>query len=76
LIFPPQPERLPVLYIPGNAGSYQQARSIASSAAHQFYARPFVPAPSFAERGIRPLDVFTGAATPPHPSERCLPALY
>lgn len=57
-----QPNGLPVLYIPGNAGSYQQARSIASSAAHQFWAQPYVPEPSFAERGIRPLDIFTGAA--------------
>jgi hypothetical protein len=32
-----QPRGLPVLFIPGNAGSYSQVRSIASSASRQFY---------------------------------------
>lgn len=32
-----QPSGHPVIFIPGNAGSYQQVRSIASSASRQFY---------------------------------------
>ncbi|KAJ9120760.1 hypothetical protein QFC22_002692 [Naganishia vaughanmartiniae] len=34
-----KPTGVPVLFIPGNAGSFKQVRSIASSAAHQFYER-------------------------------------
>ncbi|GHJ84302.1 hypothetical protein NliqN6_0704 [Naganishia liquefaciens] len=34
-----QPRGMPVLFIPGNSGSFKQVRSIASSAAHQFYER-------------------------------------
>jgi hypothetical protein len=30
---------MPVLFIPGNSGSFKQVRSIASSAAHQFHER-------------------------------------
>lgn len=30
---------MPVLFIPGNSGSFKQVRSIASSAAHQFFQR-------------------------------------
>jgi glycosylphosphatidylinositol deacylase len=32
-----QPTGLPVIFIPGNAGSYTQVRSIASSASRQYY---------------------------------------
>jgi hypothetical protein len=34
-----QPRGMPVLFIPGNSGSFKQVRSIASSAAHQFFQR-------------------------------------
>lgn len=34
-----QPRGMPVLFIPGNSGSFKQVRSIASSAAHQFHER-------------------------------------
>lgn len=30
---------MPVLFVPGNSGSFKQVRSIASSAAHQFHER-------------------------------------
>ncbi|KAF8897930.1 PGAP1-like protein-domain-containing protein [Infundibulicybe gibba] len=49
---------LPVLFIPGNAGSSRQVRSIASSAARQFYDSPEVASPAFASRSVRPLDFF------------------
>lgn len=48
----------PVLFIPGNAGSSHQARSIASSAARQFYKDPGERNPAL--EGLRPLDVFAG----------------
>ncbi|KAH0587945.1 hypothetical protein H2248_006694 [Termitomyces sp. 'cryptogamus'] len=48
----------PVLFIPGNAGSSHQVRSIASSAARQFYASPYAVAPEFASRELKALDVF------------------
>lgn len=34
-----KPTGMSILFIPGNAGSFKQVRSIASSAAHQFYER-------------------------------------
>ncbi|KAG6845440.1 hypothetical protein H0H87_009348 [Tephrocybe sp. NHM501043] len=48
----------PVLFIPGNAGSSHQVRSIASSATRQFYASPYAVAPEFASRSLKALDVF------------------
>ncbi|KAF7302057.1 GPI inositol-deacylase [Mycena indigotica] len=48
---------LPVLFIPGNAGSWRQVRSIASSAARQYYHAPSSAAPEFRDR-IRPLDFY------------------
>ncbi|KAG5648788.1 hypothetical protein DXG03_000137 [Asterophora parasitica] len=48
----------PVLFIPGNAGSSHQVRSIASSATRQFFASPGVVAPEFASRNLKPLDFF------------------
>ncbi|KAL7417647.1 PGAP1-like protein-domain-containing protein [Mrakia frigida] len=53
------PDGIPVLYIPGNAGSMMQARSIASSAARQYWREPFVRDEEMHSREIRPLDVFT-----------------
>ncbi|EJD01013.1 PGAP1-domain-containing protein [Fomitiporia mediterranea MF3/22] len=49
---------IPVLFIPGNAGSAHQVRSIASSATRQFYSSPSHISPAFASRNLRPLDVF------------------
>ncbi|EFI27764.1 GPI inositol-deacylase [Coprinopsis cinerea okayama7 len=51
---------LPVLFIPGNAGSSHQVRSIASSAARQYYGSPRHISQEFASRVDvhRPLDVY------------------
>ncbi|OJA08129.1 hypothetical protein AZE42_04157 [Rhizopogon vesiculosus] len=48
----------PVLFIPGNAGSSHQVRSIASSAARQYFSSPSVISSDFAGRGIKTLDFF------------------
>ncbi|VDC04233.1 unnamed protein product [Peniophora sp. CBMAI 1063] len=47
---------LPVLFIPGNAGSAHQIRSVASSAARTYYEKPGTIAKGMAN--IRPLDFF------------------
>ncbi|KAK1227266.1 hypothetical protein PQX77_009753 [Marasmius sp. AFHP31] len=49
---------LPVLFIPGNAGSSKQVRSIASSAARQYFPQPFEVSQDLFSRGINPLDMF------------------
>ncbi|KAG0707742.1 PGAP1-like protein-domain-containing protein [Suillus ampliporus] len=49
---------VPVLFIPGNAGSSHQVRSIASSAARQYFSSPFVISSDFTGRGIQSLDFF------------------
>lgn len=49
-----------MLFIPGNAGSSRQARSIASSAARQYFAdRGGVISEEFSRLHVKPLDVFT-----------------
>ncbi|KAG8955175.1 GPI inositol deacylase [Tulasnella sp. 424] len=48
----------PVLFIPGNAGSSRQVRSIASSAIRQIYTNPYVSSSEFANGTIAPVDVF------------------
>ncbi|KAI9000694.1 GPI-inositol-deacylase [Trametes punicea] len=48
----------PVLFIPGNAGSSHQVRSIASSAANQYFSSPYQVAPEFANQGYTGLDFF------------------
>ncbi|KAG5440175.1 hypothetical protein PCANB_001744 [Pneumocystis canis] len=48
---------IPVLFIPGNAGSYKQVRSIASEAAHQFSMLQLDPI--LRKRYIRNLDFFS-----------------
>ncbi|KAH8094931.1 PGAP1-like protein-domain-containing protein [Cristinia sonorae] len=48
----------PVLFIPGNAGSSQQVRSIASSAARQYFPQPYQTASQFTSTGHKPLDFF------------------
>ncbi|KAF7970245.1 hypothetical protein HWV62_24492 [Athelia sp. TMB] len=50
---------VPVLFIPGNAGSSHQVRSIASSATRQFYESPYIVSQAFAGRGIKPLDFYS-----------------
>ncbi|KAG1753485.1 PGAP1-like protein-domain-containing protein [Suillus lakei] len=49
---------VPVLFIPGNAGSSHQVRSIASSAARQYFSSPFLISSDFMGRGIQSLDFF------------------
>ncbi|KAI0319954.1 PGAP1-like protein-domain-containing protein [Amylostereum chailletii] len=53
-----QPHGVPVLFIPGNAGSSRQVRSIASSAARQFYDAPYAVSSEFASRDVKPLDFY------------------
>ncbi|KAK9450670.1 PGAP1-like protein-domain-containing protein [Limtongia smithiae] len=53
-----EPNGVPVLFIPGNAGSYKQVRSIAAEAAHQYYDTVARKA-SFGDLGSRNLDFFT-----------------
>lgn len=48
----------PVLFIPGNAGSSHQVRSIASSATRQYYSSPHQVAYEFRENGVKALDFF------------------
>ncbi|KIK67657.1 hypothetical protein GYMLUDRAFT_215793 [Collybiopsis luxurians FD-317 M1] len=48
----------PVLFIPGNAGSSGQVRSIASSATRQFYSSPNVPTYEAYARNMKALDFF------------------
>ena len=49
-----------MLFIPGNAGSSHQVRSIASSATRQYFSSPHVVSPDFSSRSptTKPLDVF------------------
>ncbi|KAG2134442.1 PGAP1-like protein-domain-containing protein [Suillus bovinus] len=55
---PNQVMGVPVLFIPGNAGSSHQVRSIASSATRQYFSSPFVISSEFTGRGIQSLDFF------------------
>ncbi|KAH7887392.1 PGAP1-like protein-domain-containing protein [Phlebopus sp. FC_14] len=55
---PNQAMGVPVLFIPGNAGSSHQVRSIASSAARQYFSSPFVVSNEFTGRKMKPLDVY------------------
>ncbi|KAI0371559.1 GPI-inositol-deacylase [Pilatotrama ljubarskyi] len=48
----------PVLFIPGNAGSSHQVRSIASSAANQYFSGPYQVSPEFANKEYEALDFF------------------
>ncbi|KIY73861.1 PGAP1-domain-containing protein [Cylindrobasidium torrendii FP15055 ss-10] len=50
--------RQPVLFIPGNAGSSHQVRSIASSAVRQYYKSPRVLSPEFQAETLKPVDTF------------------
>ena len=50
-----RPTGIPTLFIPGNAGSYKQVRSIASAAANLYYGGR-----SGWDDSVRGLDFFTG----------------
>ncbi|KAF7792832.1 hypothetical protein EIP86_003933 [Pleurotus ostreatoroseus] len=52
----------PVLFVPGNAGSSHQVRSIASSATRQFYSEAYQVAEEFRARTMKPLDFFAASA--------------
>lgn len=49
---------MPVLFIPGNAGSYKQVRSLAAEAAYHYH-NTIRPDPQAARAGKRPLDFFS-----------------
>ncbi|GAA5958201.1 hypothetical protein JCM10213_001613, partial [Rhodosporidiobolus nylandii] len=50
----------PVLFVPGNAGSFRQVRSLAAAATRTYWELPGVPRRSVAGRqGAAPLDFFT-----------------
>ncbi|PFH49243.1 hypothetical protein AMATHDRAFT_148079 [Amanita thiersii Skay4041] len=49
---------LPVLFIPGNAGSSHQVRSIASSATRQFFSSPQAVSSTFSSRKLKRLDFY------------------
>ncbi|KAK9477892.1 PGAP1-like protein-domain-containing protein [Lipomyces japonicus] len=53
-----EPTGVPVLFIPGNAGSYKQARSIAAEAARRYY-DAVVAKGSYGDEGSANLDFFT-----------------
>lgn len=53
-----KPTGHPVIFIPGNAGSYKQVRSIASSAARQYYTESGDVAQGMEDRTS--LDFFAG----------------
>jgi len=55
-----EPNGVPVLFIPGNAGSYRQVRPIAAEAATQFF-NAYRNNASILQDGIRNLDFFTGS---------------
>ncbi|TFY56592.1 hypothetical protein EVJ58_g7544 [Rhodofomes roseus] len=48
----------PVLFIPGNAGSSHQVRSIASSATRQYFSSPYHVSPAFEPGPQQPVDFF------------------
>ncbi|KAI5475779.1 glycosylphosphatidylinositol deacylase [Pseudohyphozyma bogoriensis] len=52
----------PVVFVPGNAGSFRQVRSLASAATRYYYSLPSIPRklpPSHTNPGSRQLDFFT-----------------
>ncbi|KAK9239051.1 PGAP1-like protein-domain-containing protein [Lipomyces kononenkoae] len=53
-----EPNGVPVLFIPGNAGSYKQVRGLAAEAAHQYYDAVAEKGP-YGNSGSRNLDFFT-----------------
>lgn len=61
---PGQLHGAPVLFIPGNAGSSHQVRSIASSAARQYFSSPYHVAEEFAQGRHSALDFFARRSYP------------
>lgn len=55
-----QPHGVPVLFAPGNAGSYRQIRSFAAAAARQYYASPGKPHSRLLAANHQELDFFAG----------------
>lgn len=55
-----QPHGIPVLFAPGNAGSYAQVRSLAAEAARSFYESPGKPVQERVDRNQQELDFFAG----------------
>lgn len=53
-----QVKGVPVLFIPGNAGSYKQVRSLASEAAHYYY-NTIAQDPKAMEEGATSIDLFS-----------------
>ncbi|KAJ8656765.1 hypothetical protein O0I10_007613 [Lichtheimia ornata] len=53
-----QPSGVPVLFVPGHAGSYKQVRAIAAEAAFHYY-QLYAQHPEIHEQGMRNLDFFT-----------------
>lgn len=60
-----QPHGVPVLFAPGNAGSYRQVRSLAAAAARQYYESPGQPRQELHDAGLRELDFFAGVCSYP-----------
>lgn len=54
-----KPHGVPVLFAPGNAGSYRQVRSLAAAAARQFYTSPGKANESLVAAGHQELDFFS-----------------
>ncbi|KAI8064463.1 PGAP1-like protein-domain-containing protein [Gongronella butleri] len=53
-----QPTGIPVLFIPGHAGSYKQVRSIAAETSYYYY-QHYARHTEHWDQGMRPLDFFT-----------------
>ncbi|KAI9484440.1 PGAP1-like protein-domain-containing protein [Zychaea mexicana] len=53
-----QPTGVPVLFIPGHAGSHKQIRSIAAETAYAYY-QHYATHPEIPKQGVRNLDFFT-----------------
>ncbi|KAI8147566.1 PGAP1-like protein-domain-containing protein [Fennellomyces sp. T-0311] len=53
-----QPTGVPVLFIPGHAGSHKQIRSIAAETAYAYY-QHYATHPEILKQGVRNLDFFT-----------------
>lgn len=57
-----KPNGIPVLFIPGNAGSYKQGRSIAAELAKQYYSSYGIPNPYLESQAGAPPDFWTGGS--------------
>lgn len=64
---------MPVLFIPGHAGSFRQVRSLAAEAAYYYYTHYEKDTIKW-QQGVRNLDFFTGKKK--KEKEKKNPALY